>query len=69
MKASKESYNDIINRLLNIPADLTNIKNDLENNLGSEFHRKLQWARSMSTGASDTETIGAGKTSCGQVMY
>ncbi|KAJ8721589.1 hypothetical protein PYW07_002364 [Mythimna separata] len=40
--------------------DLADIKNDLENKLGSEFHRKLQWARSMSSGASDTEPLEAG---------
>ena len=70
MKAAKEySHNDIIDHLLKIfPADLADIKNDLETNLGSEFHRKLQWARSLSTGASDTETMDAGK-SCNRFFF
>ncbi|XP_063893502.1 multidrug resistance-associated protein 1 [Helicoverpa armigera] len=40
--------------------DLEDIKNDLENKLGPEFHRKLQWARSISTSASEKEPTNAG---------
>lgn len=46
----------------NIPADLEDIKHDLESKLGSEFQRKLQWARSMSSDASEAEAMDAGKS-------
>ncbi|KAH9635556.1 hypothetical protein HF086_003170 [Spodoptera exigua] len=44
--------------------DLEGIKNDLENKLGSDFQRKLQLARSMSSrsAASETEVLETGKT-------
>ncbi|XP_075974237.1 multidrug resistance-associated protein 1-like [Anticarsia gemmatalis] len=40
--------------------DLEDIKHDLESKLGPEFERKLQWARSISSGARSEDAAGGG---------